>query len=335
MSKEGSVGEKRLAAPTATTLWCCPFLDNLSAPCKSCYNCCRRREQPPCPFFYFCFPCCCCCCRPDLAGKLVDEAETELVSEELTEAGQLHEGAEQEEEEEEEEEGAAAPAAAAKPKARPRPRKHPAAGKKAAKSGPSFFTGKAAGLPPPPREACEGPPPEAGEPAKPVGLGAYLVYTDAEGGKLTTQWSKTPVTGAGILAYLNPAKEIGDFKFEKKSAVEVHATGCQAAMTSDFPADRVKYYEGWASFVKLLSSCGGSLVLLPAAGLEPPPKVKLVLFNKGKLTSLQVGEEISMDSFEALAVLPSNATAFDVSEMPLSNFSTLASAQGVYVSLKK
>ncbi|KAL8452308.1 hypothetical protein Emag_002427 [Eimeria magna] len=310
----------------------------MTSPCKSCYACCRTRPNPPCSFLYFCLPCFCCCCRPETAFKDVDEGETQVPpSDQVGPFDVSYKG--EEEEEEPEEEGApgevadeaveatAAPQAKAKPK--PRKQLRPSA-KKAPKSTPTFFTGKAAGLPPPPKEACVGPPPAVDEPATEVGLGAYLVYTDADGGKLTTQWSKIPLTGAGVLAYLRPAKEIGDYKFEKKSAVEIHASDCEASMTSDFPADRIKYYEGWAAFVKQLSSCGGSIVLLPAAGVEPPPKVKIILFNKGK-----VGEEISPSSFESLAILPSNATKLDVPEMSLSNFVTVANAQGLYVSLKK
>lgn len=54
-------------------------------------------------------------------------------------------------------------------------------------------------------------------------------------------------------------------------------------MASEFPADRIKYYEGWATFFKQLSAHGGTIVLLPAAVAEPPPKVKVVMFNKGKV----------------------------------------------------
>ena len=57
----------------------------------------------------------------------------------------------------------------------------------------------------------------------------------------------------------------------------------QTCMPSEFPADREKFYNGWGSFFKQLSAHGGSIVLLPAAAAEPPPKVKVVLFNKGKV----------------------------------------------------
>lgn len=63
----------------------------------------------------------------------------------------------------------------------------------------------------------------------------------------------------------------------------------QTCMTSEFPADRIKYYEGWATFFKQLSACGGSIVLLPAAGVEPPPKVKVIMFNKGKVRAASYG----------------------------------------------
>ncbi|XP_026192786.1 uncharacterized protein LOC34622203 [Cyclospora cayetanensis] len=353
MSKGTRSEEERLEPPTATTLWCCPCLADVCCCCKGCYNCCNCcKAGAPCPFFYFCFPCCCCCCRPVAASKEVDTSEIVVSS---TEAQESMEGMTQMESEEEEalvEEtagdevaaagvaGAAAAsggtgsASAAKPKARPRKLAKPA-GKKAPKSSPTFFTGKAAGLPPPSKEACEGPPPEVEGPSVPVGMGAYLVYKDADGGKLLTQWSKEPLTGAGVLAYLRPEKEVGDYKFEKKSAIEVHATNCQKFMSSEFPADRIKFYEGWASFFKLLSSCGGSITLLPAAGAEPPPKVKIVLANKGKLKAVKIGQEVKITSFDSLVVAPSNAVKFDVPEMPQSQFQTLANAQGVYVSLKK
>lgn len=113
-----------------------------------------------------------------------------------------------------------------KPKAKPRRAVSPAA-KRAPKSTPAFFTGKAAGLPPPPKESCVGPPPAVPEPGAPVGLGAYLVYTEEEGGRLKGQWSKSPLIGAGVLAYLRPGKEIADYKFEKKSAIEIYATDCE------------------------------------------------------------------------------------------------------------
>ncbi|CDI74243.1 hypothetical protein EPH_0032060 [Eimeria praecox] len=170
------------------------------------------------------------------AGKEAEGEEKEGEKEHEAEAEGEAEEAEEGATAEPAEAGAAAGAAAArqeapatlKPQAKPKPRRavSPAA-KRAPKSSPAFFTGKAAGLPPPPKEACVGPPPEVPEPAAPVGMGAYLVYTDAEGGKLKGQWSKTPLTGAGILAYLSPEKEVADYKFEKKTAVEIYAANCE------------------------------------------------------------------------------------------------------------
>ncbi|CDI87697.1 hypothetical protein, conserved [Eimeria praecox] len=106
-------------------------------------------------------------------------------------------------------------------------------------------------------------------------------------------------------------------------------------MASEFPADREKFYEGWGAFFKQLSAHGGSIVLLPAAAAEPPPKVKVVLFNKGKLSLVQVGQQVTAASFESLAIVPSNATKFDASEMTHSDFAALAKSQGAYVNLTK
>lgn len=171
-----------------------------------------------------------------------EEAQTEAAEEATTEGAEAEEAGDAAEKYQEEDKGegevaaaseadqtnaAAGPrTAAAKPKPKPRRQVRPA-GKKAPKSSPAFFTGKAAGLPPPPKEACVGPPPPVADPTFSVGLGAYLVYTDAEGGRLKNQWSKTPLTGSGILAYLCPEKEVADYKFEKKSAVEIYATDCE------------------------------------------------------------------------------------------------------------
>lgn len=54
-------------------------------------------------------------------------------------------------------------------------------------------------------------------------------------------------------------------------------------MQSSFVADRKKFYEGWASFLKQMDAWEGSLVLLPAAGLQPPPRVKVVLLSQKKV----------------------------------------------------
>lgn len=171
---------------------------------------------------------------------MVPTVDQELAYEEEEEQREATEGEAEDEAEEElepvgvpegEEVEAPKPKATPKAKAKVKPRKQARPGKQAAKSSPAFFTGKAAGLPPPPKEACTGPPPEVDKPTVSPGLGAYLVYTDAEGGKLQTQWSKTPLTGAGILAYVRPEKEVGEYKFEKKSATEIHAINCQVRLS--------------------------------------------------------------------------------------------------------
>lgn len=77
-------------------------------------------------------------------------------------------------------------------------------------------------------------------------------------------------------------------------------------MASEFPADREKFYEGWAAFYKLLSAHGGSIVLLPAAAAEPPPKVKVVLFNKGKVRIKCVSVAVYVD-ISQLIVLAASA----------------------------
>ncbi|CDJ37031.1 hypothetical protein, conserved [Eimeria tenella] len=329
MPKEEALREENPKAPTATTLWCCPCLADV---CGSGSLKGVDEEETVVT-------------GEEAQTEAAEEAKTEAAeAEEAEDAADKYQGDEGEGEvaaaadSEADQTNAAAAAgprtAAAKPKPKPRRQVRPA-GKKAPKSSPAFFTGKAAGLPPPPKEACVGPPPPVADPTFSVGLGAYLVYTDAEGGRLKNQWSKTPLTGSGILAYLCPEKEVADYKFEKKSAVEIYATDCEKSMASEFPADRIKYYEGWATFFKQLSAHGGTIVLLPAAVAEPPPKVKVVMFNKGKLSPVEVGQEVTINAFECLAVVPSNATKFNVKEMPHSDFMALANSQGVYVNLKK
>lgn len=54
-----------------------------------------------------------------------------------------------------------------------------------------------------------------------------------------------------------------------------------------------------------------------------------------QLSPVEVGQEVNINAFECLAIVPSNATKFDVKEMPHSDFMALANSQGVYVNLKK
>lgn len=196
---------------------------------------------------FYCLPCCCCCCRPGQTEQKADdeiivEAETRATLEEveaLEEVGEAEEGPQEGEVEVEE-----TPETDAKESSPPvgenkgqtaarkilkHPKAKPAA-KKSPRSQPKVFTGKAGALPPPPESACVGPPPPVESPPSPVGKGAYLVYSEEEGGRLKEVWSKEPLTGPGVLAHLMPAKEVSDFRFDKKKCTEILANNLQVRL---------------------------------------------------------------------------------------------------------
>ncbi|PHJ18144.1 hypothetical protein CSUI_008030 [Cystoisospora suis] len=370
--------DEALQAPTGTTLWCFPACKDVCTCCSGCYDCCGKcgccpgccNCGPPCPGCYYCLPCVCCCCRPAMSGLRLDEEE--LVTEPtLADVGAPEEGEEQlagedieggEEEEEqppEESQPLQDGEKAARPKIATRKRAPAQVKKRAAKSQPKLFTGSAAGSPPPPAEACIGPPPEAGETSTELGEGVYLIYNTDQGGSLFMKWSKEPLKGPGVLAYIRPSKEVGDFKFQKKGGVEMLCTGLEKDMQSSFVADRKKFYEGWASFLKQMDAWEGSLVLLPAAALQPPPKVKVVMLSQKKVgrsperylptstvsggrmvaayvtlrvSTLGVEAPITKANADMLAVVADNTTKLDVPTMEPSEFVAVANNFGTSVS---
>lgn len=290
-------------------------------------------------------PCLCCCCRPVLPGKHIDEdelvPESTAADEVLKDIEEEHFG---EEAGEEEEEGETAPPSeatevtgaadvlpvrtrvAAKKRAKAQPKKH------AAKSQPKMFTGSAAGAPPPPAEACTGPLPEPEEPATPLGMGVYLVYSTENGGTMYMKWSKTPLSGPGVLAYIEPTKEVGAFKFEKKDGVEHIGSGFEQDLQSSFVADRKKYYDGWATFLKQMDAADGTLVLLPAATLQPPPKVKVVVLSHKKMRVLEADTRLPKEDVELMAVVPATVVKFDVPTMEVGEFAAFANNYGSLIS---
>ncbi|PFH35175.1 hypothetical protein BESB_060620 [Besnoitia besnoiti] len=357
MDQGGKAGKDRsgesLGAPTGTTVWCLPFCNDICACCSGCYNCCDKcsccpqccRCGPPCPGCFYCIPCVCCCCRPVPGGLSIDDGE--LVTE-PTAVGEVleemeEEGVEQEAEREgDTEEGEAPPpsgatgvtgdAAAQRTKAATKKRAKAQIKKRAAKSQPKMFTGSAAGSPPPPPEACIGPPPEPAEPTTPLGMGIYLVYSTENGGSLYMKWSKTPLTGPGVLAYIKPTKEVGEFKFQKKDGVEPLCSGLEQSMQSSFVADRKAYYDGWATFVKQMDAWAGSLVVLPAATIQPPPTVKVVLLTQKKIRLLEADTPVEKKDMDLVAVVADNTTKFDVSTMEPSEFVAFANNFGASIS---
>lgn len=259
--------------------------------------------------------------------------------EEETAAGlpiQEEEAAEEEAIEEKEEPGTPVAAAAGLPRRRIVQKKAGKAKAKqyAAKSQPKMFTGAAAGSPPPPAEACVGsvPIPQQ-KSATSLGTGIYLVYKDAdEGGTLYLQWSKGALEGPGVLAYVKPTKEIADFRFTKKGGLEKLCTNLQKDMQSAFVTDRRKYYEGWATFIKQLEAYGGTLTLLPASDLQPPPRMRVILLKQKKLQRVKVDSPLTKEQADLVAIVPENATKFDVSEMEPAQFSALAQNYGAFIS---
>nr|PIM04019.1 hypothetical protein TGCOUG_225940 [Toxoplasma gondii COUG] len=291
----------------------------------------------------------CICCRPAPPGKRIDEEElvpdSTTTEEALKEVDEESFGEEAVEDGVEIEEGETAPssagaevtreAAADGPTVRTRvvtkkrAKVHP---KSAVKSQPKLFTGSAAGTPPPPPEACTGPLPEPAEPTAPLGMGVYLVYATENGGTMYMKWSNTPLSGPGVLAYIEPKKEVGAFKFQKKDGVQHICGGLEKDMQSSFVADRKKYYDGWATFLKQMDAADGTLVLLPATTLQPPPKVKVAVYSQKKIRILEPDTPLEKAGVELMAVVPDTFVKFDVPTMEVSEFVAFANNVGSLIS---
>lgn len=172
-----------------------------------------------------------------------EEAEEQLAEEDVEE---VEEGEEPQPEEAQPPEAPQDGEKPARPKVATRKRAPAQVKKRAAKSQPKLFTGSAAGSPPPPAEACIGPPPEVGEPSSELGAGVYLIYNTDQGGSLVMKWSKEPLKGPGVLAYIKPSKEVGDFKFQKKGGIEALCSGLEVrSRCLRAPAQRVIWGNLW------------------------------------------------------------------------------------------
>eukprot|EP00922_Rhytidocystis_sp_ex-Travisia-forbesii_P032420 GHVS01048162.1.p2 GENE.GHVS01048162.1~~GHVS01048162.1.p2 ORF type:complete len:149 (-),score=32.70 GHVS01048162.1:200-646(-) len=142
-----------MSAPVCTTVWCSPCCDEI---CSCCVPCCP--DCSCCPCCYFMFPWLCCCCQPE------EEEGEELLSKQEKRGIGLPAKEEPATEEVEETappasvgiEVTPAPSGPARPAMATRG-KPPTSPRPAGATKPKFFTGAAAGLPPPSSSAVVGP----------------------------------------------------------------------------------------------------------------------------------------------------------------------------------
>ncbi|KJP87805.1 hypothetical protein AK88_02561 [Plasmodium fragile] len=147
------------------------------------------------------------------------------------------------------------------------------------KKKPKFsFLGAASAPPPPAASACVGPPPEVKSTSVPVKEGVYLIYSDENNGQVELHYSKQPIKGRGVLAYIS-SSTIPDFYFVKNNMKQILLKDVAKIMQSSYVNDLKPYYECVINFIKMKKKFNGVLYLLPAFNAEPPPKLDVIFFD--------------------------------------------------------
>ncbi|CAI7719955.1 conserved Plasmodium protein, unknown function [Plasmodium vivax] len=162
------------------------------------------------------------------------------------------------------------------------------------KKKPKFsFLGAASAPPPPEASACVGPPPEVKETSVPVREGIYLIYSEENNGQLELHYSKQPIKGRGVLAYIF-SSTIPDFYFGKNKMKEILLKDVAKLMQSSYVNDLKPYYECVINFIKIKKKFNGVLYFLPAFDAQPPPKLDVIFFDskQKKLHYAPIEEEI-------------------------------------------
>ncbi|ANQ07894.1 Uncharacterized protein PCOAH_00022920 [Plasmodium coatneyi] len=147
------------------------------------------------------------------------------------------------------------------------------------KKKPKFsFLGAAAAPPPPEASACVGPPPEVKSTTVRVREGIYLIYSEENNGQLELHYSKQPIKGRGVLAYIF-SSTIPDFYFMKNNMKQILLKDVAKIMQSIYVNDLKPYYECVINFIKMKKKFNGVLYLLPAFNAQPPPKLDVIFFD--------------------------------------------------------
>lgn len=184
------------------------------------------------------------------------------------------------------------------------------------------------------REEVLGPLPAVTQCATAVGI--YLKYARDGGGKLFILWrgneNEKPIevrTGEEtLLAYTKNNIKLRTYK--TNIGVETLATSLETNLLSKYTSDRRTYYVAWLEYLKQCRSAHGSLVLLQSAGLQPPPKVKIITCTGFTLSVVETGTFVDLRKIDSMAVVPKNSPIDHTMSIDL--FTSLAMAQGAYAS---
>ncbi|XP_954784.1 uncharacterized protein TA03195 [Theileria annulata] len=169
------------------------------------------------------------------------------------------------------------------------------------------ISGAVAALPPPPIEEIEGEIPKVKESYDQLSLGSgvYFGYSLNDNGSLYLQYTtEKPASMDGVLGYIRPDREILKYHYENENGKHVISTNVKEYMKSKFQHDRKKYFDAWKEFLQLLNSHGGSLYILSAFDLSPPPRTRIVLFSCNSLTEIKGCEEVCLKENDLLGVFP-------------------------------
>lgn len=151
--------------------------------------------------------------------------------------------------------------------------------------------------------------------------GGYLCYTPDSLGTLYLHWSRTPVENA--LAFFEAGKPVPAFKFTTYQGRSPLQKGAD---------DRVKFFEGWAAFLKealCRYNCKSICVFEKQAARED---VQVVLLMKSTMSIVRVecGEQWTGDveQVHSFAVVPRDNITFKCGTLDQNHFMSKAKIEG-------
>eukprot|EP01057_Protomagalhaensia_wolfi_P001464 Protomagalhaensia_wolfi_Nauph_80__1463@NODE_1885_length_1291_cov_12_000799_g1473_i0_p1_GENE_NODE_1885_length_1291_cov_12_000799_g1473_i0NODE_1885_length_1291_cov_12_000799_g1473_i0_p1_ORF_typecomplete_len391_score67_01IMP2_N/PF18590_1/1_1e15_NODE_1885_length_1291_cov_12_000799_g1473_i0451217 len=154
-----------------------------------------------------------------------------------------------------------------------------------------------------------------------LGEGCYLQYSQVNQGTLSAFWSKrypstspstavSPTkakagvveTSSQIVAFLSPAKPVPAFKYKGASR--------RQDLVKFIANNRIDYYRGWMSFIKIARTHEAQVRFLPAFNEVAPVKI-IIMDSANKLRTLQYDqwEPITTEA-RAIAVIPGGSEIF-------------------------
>jgi len=137
------------------------------------------------------------------------------------------------------------------------------------------------------------------------GEGAYLTYSIADHGTLTTTWSKTTVEGA--LAFISPQKPVPAHKFQTNQGRSFYKNSGDSSTRS--------YRKGFANFAKIGKAYDGVLTLSQDANVQ-----LVFLGNDDTVTIVEPGTPVPLAGQAFVVGVHKSVSTFKLSSMQPQTF---------------